>query len=74
MKNAEKRRTRQDFGRSCSTGVVYWAIKHNFPDELRLLCHNCNFSLGAYGYCPHSNPVADSTAPRVLVNGGVINV
>lgn len=22
-------------------------------DDLRVLCHNCNFSFGAYGYCPH---------------------
>ena len=28
-------------------------IKQGFPDCYRLLCHNCNFSRGAYGYCPH---------------------
>ena len=22
-------------------------------DRYRLLCHNCNFSKGKYGYCPH---------------------
>ena len=22
-------------------------------EDLRLLCMNCNFSLGKYGYCPH---------------------
>lgn len=22
-------------------------------DKYRLLCHNCNQSIGAYGYCPH---------------------
>jgi hypothetical protein len=21
----------------------------------RLLCHNCNFALGVYGFCPHNN-------------------
>lgn len=31
-----------------------WIIKQNFPDNFRLLCHNCNFSLGQYGYCPHA--------------------
>lgn len=28
-------------------------IKENYPSEYRLLCHNCNQSLGFYGYCPH---------------------
>jgi len=30
-----------------------WIEQNNYPDILRLLCHNCNQSLGAYGYCPH---------------------
>lgn len=29
-------------------------IKENFPPEYRILCHNCNASLGHYGYCPHN--------------------
>tara|TARA_S200002703_G_C3795274_1_gene245536 strand:+ start:486 stop:881 length:396 start_codon:yes stop_codon:yes gene_type:complete len=24
-----------------------------FPEEYRVLCHNCNQSMGWYGYCPH---------------------
>jgi hypothetical protein len=28
-------------------------IKRKFPAEYRLLCANCNSSLGHYGYCPH---------------------
>lgn len=31
-----------------------WLIANNFPrDRYRLLCMNCNFSHGKYGYCPH---------------------
>ena len=30
-----------------------WIIKNNFPDDLRILCHNCNSAIGFYGYCPH---------------------
>jgi hypothetical protein len=31
-----------------------WLIKNNFPrDRYRLLCMNCNFSIGKFGYCPH---------------------
>lgn len=26
-------------------------------DEYRVLCHNCNFSFGKYGYCPHQSRV-----------------
>lgn len=24
-----------------------------YPPGFRVLCHNCNVSLGLYGYCPH---------------------
>lgn len=34
--------------------VTVWVYKNNYPEGFRLLCHNCNFSLGAYGYCPHT--------------------
>ena len=30
-----------------------WLIKNNYPEGYRILCHNCNQSLGFYGYCPH---------------------
>jgi hypothetical protein len=30
-----------------------WLIRNRFPRGFRLLCHNCNLSLGFYGYCPH---------------------
>jgi len=30
-----------------------YLIKNNFPDGYRVLRHNCNFSIGVYGYCPH---------------------
>lgn len=32
-----------------------WLKKNNFPSGFRVLCHCCNFSFGAYGYCPHSS-------------------
>jgi hypothetical protein len=28
-------------------------INKNFPDEYRILCHNCNSAIGWYGKCPH---------------------
>ena len=30
-----------------------WLKNNNFPKGFRVLCHNCNMSLGLYGYCPH---------------------
>jgi hypothetical protein len=30
-----------------------WIIRSGYPENLRILCLNCNCSHGAYGYCPH---------------------
>jgi hypothetical protein len=30
-----------------------WLEKNNWPVGFRVLCMNCNFSMGHYGYCPH---------------------
>ena len=30
-----------------------WIIKNNFPNNLRILCHNCNLAKAFYGECPH---------------------
>lgn len=30
-----------------------WLKRNNFPSGFRILCLNCNFSLGHFGYCPH---------------------
>jgi hypothetical protein len=30
-----------------------WIIRNDFPDGFRVLCMNCNLSLGRRGYCPH---------------------
>ena len=35
-------------------GFYCWLIKKEFPEGYRVLCMNCNFSLGHYGYCPHN--------------------
>lgn len=42
---------RREIGRGA---VVYrWLADHGYPDGFQVLCHNCNSSLGHYGYCPH---------------------
>lgn len=35
-------------------GAIYgWLKKNSYPDGFRVLCLNCNGSLGFHGYCPH---------------------
>lgn len=33
--------------------LLLWIRKNNYPKGFQILCHNCNFSKGHYGYCPH---------------------
>lgn len=40
---------RQQVGKN----MYAWALKNNYPPMFRVLCHNCNTSIGIYGYCPH---------------------
>jgi len=35
------------------TNIYDWIIKHDYPKNLQILCHNCNLSKAFYGYCPH---------------------
>lgn len=37
-----------------SSDFYKWVIDNDFPDFLRILCYNCNCSLGHLGYCPHN--------------------
>lgn len=39
----------------CGSHLYLWLKQQNYPEGFRVLCHNCNQSLGAYGYCPHAN-------------------
>ena len=33
--------------------IYRYLSRNNYPEGFRILCHNCNLSLGFYGYCPH---------------------
>ena len=35
--------------------IYRWLINNGFPKGFRVLCYNCNQSLGLFGYCPHNN-------------------
>ena len=46
--------------------ICRWLIKNKFPEGFRVLCHNCNLSLGFYKYCPHSSPDAHKELLKTL--------
>ena len=58
--NGGGRAHRKSIGES---GLYCWLKRNNFPKGFRVLCHNCNQALGAYGYCPHRNPEKRLTCP-----------
>ena len=35
------------------TFTYLWARTNNYPAIFQVLCMNCNFAKGKYGYCPH---------------------
>ena len=35
------------------TFISRWLKQNNYPPGFRVLCHNCNLAIGAFGYCPH---------------------
>lgn len=47
--------------------IYPWLIKNNFPEGFRVLCFNCNCSLGFYGKCPH-NPNLKTEKDPILKN------
>jgi len=42
-------------------GVAFylWLKRNEYPDGFRVLCMNCNFSIGIKGYCPHQKAPVD---------------
>ena len=42
--------------KSLKTSTMYrYIIKNNYPDNLQVLCHNCNLAKAFYGKCPHND-------------------
>jgi hypothetical protein len=51
--NGDGNKHRRLIGKN-GTAILHWLKAKAFPkDGFRLLCANCNYSLGHYGYCPH---------------------
>jgi hypothetical protein len=55
-------------GRQCRkkvSGYSYWVqiLKEGYkPEKYRVLCHNCNLSIGFYGYCPHQKGLYENSS------------
>lgn len=66
---AEQRRlTKQGGGHQ----FYSWVIRNRFPDDLRILCSNCNGSLGTNGYCPHNGQrIIIASNPSFLGTKGI---
>lgn len=46
--------------------IYEWLKKNNYPkDGFRVLCYNCNCSIGNYGYCPHELENGDMSAEEL---------
>lgn len=57
--HAHRMRTVGTGSRQAASSGFYRVLRsRGFPDRgiLRVLCHNCNWSIGCYGYCPHDKP------------------
>jgi hypothetical protein len=48
-------------------GDLYqWIKNNNYPDGFRILCRNCNQSLGHRGYCPHVEEDREHVRKQVM--------
>lgn len=45
---------RRDNRLTAGSHFYFWLKKNKYPNGYRVLCHNCNMSLGFYQYCPHN--------------------
>ena len=55
-KNSDGTKHRAELRKKYSN-IIEYALKNNFPNDLRVLCHNCNQARGFYGYCPHQKRI-----------------
>ena len=53
--------------RELGTDAIYaWLKREGYPEGFRVLCINCNFAMGLYGYCPHQQEKEKNNAEGVL--------
>jgi hypothetical protein len=47
-----------------------WVSEQGYPEGFQVLCHNCNMSIGLYGFCPHQGYQHTEDAKRMSGGGG----
>jgi hypothetical protein len=59
---------------SLSTGGGHfysWLKRNGYPNGYRVLCQNCNFSHGVFGYCPHDKKTDLLKLPMEIFQEGI---
>lgn len=53
--NGDGLKHRKEIGKGKASGGNFyrWLIRNGYPSGFGVLCQNCNFSRGLFGYCPH---------------------
>lgn len=54
-KNDDGHKQRAQHGRSGVASFYYWIKKNGYPDDLQVLCYNCNMGKAIYKICPHQS-------------------
>ncbi len=47
------RKHREELRNTLNQNIYEHLKKSNYPEGFGVLCHNCNLSMGFYGFCPH---------------------
>jgi hypothetical protein len=55
--NGNGNKHRKSVGISAGVQFYGWLIKNNYPVGFRVLCYNCNYSMGHLGYCAHKKTI-----------------
>ena len=50
--NGDGNKHRKEINKN-GVSFVYWLKNNGYPDDIRVLCWNCNCSIGSYGYSPY---------------------
>ncbi len=53
--NGDGAKHRRELKKNGHIHIYDWLIKNNFPEGFQVLCMNCNWAKGKYGYCPHKH-------------------
>lgn len=60
---------RKEIGHRGGTAIYQWLKRHSYPkDNFRLLCMNCNASIGFHGFCSHEFCIESSTCLNCNIN------